>query len=249
MEGAVELVLLQPEAARAARPGQFFQIGVEGQHTLLPRPYSLAEVDASSGRLTFLFSVVGVGSAWLSALQPGDPVRLVGPLGRGFDLGPGAAPVCVGGGLGIAPFPALCAALAQDGRRPLLLQGARDGARLLPSGWFHGAHVLTATDDGSAGRKGSVVELLETVAQPDQEWFVCGPSPMLQAIVRLADRIGFARAGIQVALETPMGCGAGTCLGCATPSAGGGYILACQDGPCVGADQVDWARVEDAFHD
>jgi dihydroorotate dehydrogenase electron transfer subunit len=249
MEGAVELLIVDQEMSSTAQPGQFFQIGVEAPHTLLPRPYSVATIDRRSGRLGFLFSVVGAGSAWLSSLRPGDRVRLIGPLGQGFAPSQDRTPVCVGGGLGIAPFPALCAALVAAGRRPLLLQGAREAARLLPDRWFAGSRVLTATDDASAGRPGSVVGLLETVAARDQEWFVCGPTPMLQSIVRLADAIGLPHDRIQVALETPMGCGVGTCLGCATPAAGGGYLLACQDGPCVGADRVDWSRVEDAFHD
>ena len=248
MEGGIELVLHHPEAARAARPGQFFQIGVRAAHTLLPRPYSVATIDAHAGRLGFLFSVVGAGSAWLSSLGPGDRVELIGPLGQGFAPGPSRTPVCVGGGLGIAPFPALCAELVAAGRRPVLLQGARGAARLLPAERFPGAQVRMATDDASMGWPGSVVGLLETVAARDQEWFVCGPAPMLRAIVRLADGLGLPRARIQVALETPMGCGMGTCLGCVTPALGGGYLLACQEGPCVRADRIDWEQAGDAFH-
>ena len=247
MAGAVELVVLDRAAANIAQPGQFFQIGVEAPHTLLPRPYSVAAIDPDRGRLGFLFSVVGAGSAWLSSLEPGDRVRLIGPLGRGFTLSPATAPICVGGGLGIAPLVALSAGLVAAGRRPMVLQGARQAARLLPADRFPGARILTATDDSSAGWPGSVVGLLESVAAREQEWFVCGPTPMLQAVIRLADAIGLPRQRIQIALETPMGCGAGTCLGCVTPAAAGGYLLACQDGPCVRADRVDWSRVEDAF--
>jgi len=74
MAGAVELVVLDPAAANIAQPGQFFQIGVEAPHTLLPRPYSVAAIDPARGRLGFLFSVVGAGSAWLSSLEPGDTI-------------------------------------------------------------------------------------------------------------------------------------------------------------------------------
>lgn len=248
MAGGVALILHHPEAAQTARPGQFFQIAVEAPHTLLRRPYSVASIDAEGGLLSFLFSVVGAGSDWLASLEPGHPLELLGPLGNGFDTSRRAAPVCIGGGLGIAPFPALVESLHGHGLQPLVLQGARSAARLLPSPWLRGAQVRVATDDGTAGWPGPVSGLLATVTQPDQEWFVCGPAPMLAAIMRLADRLAFARARIQVALEAPMGCGIGTCLGCAVPAAGGGYLLACQDGPCVRADRLDWERMTDAFH-
>jgi dihydroorotate dehydrogenase electron transfer subunit len=71
---------------------------------------------------------------------------------------------------------------------------------------------------------------------------------MLTALIEAARRHEIPLSSIQVALETPMGCGIGTCLGCAAPRARGGYLLACQDGPCVRADQIGWDLMRDAFH-
>ncbi|HYM51479.1 MAG TPA: dihydroorotate dehydrogenase electron transfer subunit [Candidatus Limnocylindrales bacterium] len=249
MEGGEELVLAHPEGARRARPGQFFQIGVDAKGTLLRRPYSIAAIDPGRGRLSFLFSVVGQGSAWLSGLSNGQAVDLIGPLGNGFVIDGGTSPVCVAGGLGVAVFPPLVDALVRAGRPPIVLQGARTGSRLLPDDRFAGASVQVATDDGSRGWRGSVVSLLRTVAAPSQEWFVCGPTPMLRAVIRLAGSVGVSLDRIQVALETPMGCGMGTCLGCVVPAAAGGYLLTCQEGPCLRADQVAWDRITDAFHE
>ena len=76
----------------------------------------------------------------------------------------------------------------------------------------------------------------------------CGPTPMLTAVIDAARRQEISLSSIQVALETPMGCGIGTCLGCAAPRAGGGYLLTCQDGPCVRADRISWDLMTDAFH-
>jgi len=73
---------------------------------------------------------------------------------------------------------------------------------------------------------------------------MCGPNEMLLAVVRSCRELGFPLERVQVALETPMGCGIGTCLGCALPARGGGYLLACQDGPCVTADRLDWDRMD-----
>jgi dihydroorotate dehydrogenase electron transfer subunit len=71
---------------------------------------------------------------------------------------------------------------------------------------------------------------------------------MLQALVQAAHRLNVPLSSIQVALETPMGCGVGICLGCAAPRVDDGYLLTCQDGPCVRADRIDWDRMRDAFH-
>jgi dihydroorotate dehydrogenase electron transfer subunit len=71
---------------------------------------------------------------------------------------------------------------------------------------------------------------------------------MLKSLVEVAGHRQIPLSAIQVALETPMGCGLGTCLGCAAPSREGGYLLTCQDGPCVRADRIDWGRMTDAFH-
>ncbi len=80
------------------------------------------------------------------------------------------------------------------------------------------------------------------------DFYACGPTPMLHALIDAARRQEIPLSAIQVALETPMGCGLGTCLGCAAPRREGGYFLTCQDGPCVHADRIDWDRITDSFH-
>jgi len=246
MAGAVELVLYHPPSAVSINPGQFFQLAVSAPHTILRRPYSAAWSDPVSGRIGFIFNVVGAGSAWLSVRHEGHEVDLLGPLGRGFELDVERPAVCIAGGLGVAVFPGVVAALLARGRKVTMLQGARTAAQLLPADRFPGADVRTATDDGSQGHHGSVVDLLGDFSSP--EIFACGPTPMLQALIDIARRQKIPLSSIQVALETPMGCGVGTCLGCAAPRRDGGYLLTCQDGPCVRADRIDWDRMTDHFH-
>ena len=263
MAGAVELVLYHPPSAAAVAPGQFFQLAVDAPHTILRRPYSAAWSDPAAGRVGFIFNVVGAGSAWLAALDGGDELDLLGPLGRGFDLDGGRPAVCVAGGLGVAVFPGVVQALLARGRRVIVLQGARTAAQLLPTTRFARAEVRVATDDGSAGYHGSVVDLLSRVlVSPEQfpppftgegqgggiDILTCGPTPMLVGLINAAKRHEIPLSAIQVALETPMGCGVGTCLGCAAPRAAGGYFLTCQEGPCVRADGIDWDLMTDAFH-
>ena len=145
----------------------------------------------------------------------------------------------------------------------MVLQGAQTKTQLLPADRFQGATVQVATDDGSTGHQGSVIDLLALLIvsrekDPLQvsgeaegggvDLFACGPTPMLRSLIELAGRRQIPLESIQVALETPMGCGIGTCLGCAAPSREGGYLLTCQEGPCVSADRIDWDRMTDAFH-
>lgn len=254
MQGATELVVHHPPSASALEPGQFFQLLVGAPHAILRRPYSAAWADPMSGRIGFIFNVVGAGSAWLAIRHEGHELDLLGPLGRGFDLEGSKRAVVVAGGLGVAVFPGVVQALLSRGRQVTVLLGARTSSQLLPSDRFAGAEVLTATDDGTAGHHGSVLDLLSHFPPPlagpsgGLDLFVCGPTPMLQALVQAARRIDLPLSSIQVALETPMGCGVGTCLGCAAPRRPGGYLLTCQDGPCVRADRIDWDRVTDAFH-
>ncbi len=246
MAGAVELVLYHPTSAAAVNPGQFFQLAVGAPHTILRRPYSAAWSDSTRGTIGFIFNVVGAGSAWLAARGEGDELDLLGPLGRGFELDGKRPAVCIAGGLGVAVFPGVVQALVARGRNVTLLQGARTATQLLAAERFPGAQVRMATDDGSAGHRGSVIDLLADFVSP--EIFACGPTPMLRALIDTARREEIPPASIQVALETPMGCGVGTCLGCAAPRREGGYLLTCQDGPCVRADRIEWDRMEDQFH-
>ena len=223
------------------------------------RPYSAAWADPDSGRIGFIFNVVGAGSGWLAVRHEGHELDLLGPLGRGFDLDGSKPAIIVAGGLGVAVFPGVVGALVARGRQVTVLLGARTSAQLLPSGRFPGAEVITATDDGTAGYQGSVVDLMPVALgrfPPPQgegrgggpEIFACGPTPMLQALLEKSRRLGVPLGLIQVSLETPMGCGVGTCLGCAIARPGGGYLLTCLDGPCVRADRIDWSRTADAFH-
>jgi dihydroorotate dehydrogenase electron transfer subunit len=246
MRGAIELVLSQPASAAEVEPGQFFQLAVGTPNTLLRRPYSAAWTDPVSGRLGFVFNIVGAGSAWLASLQPGAGIDIMGPLGRGFDLEGDGAAICIAGGLGVAVFSGVVAALVARGRQVTMLHGARTATQLMPGGRFRGAQMRVATDDGSAGHRGSVVDLLDRLGPGDI--FACGPTPMLHALVARADQLRIPRSSIQIALETPMGCGIGTCLGCPAPRRGGGYLLTCQDGPCITSDRLDWTRLTDVFH-
>ena len=99
------------------------------------------------------------------------------------------------------------------------------------------AEVHLTTEDGSRGLRGRVTDALESLIAPDVELFVCGPHRMMAAVADLAAAHDLP---CQVSLEAPMACGYGVCLGCSVPAADGGYLYACQEGPCVDARRIAW---------
>src|SRR5438552_6118226 len=185
MRDAIEIVVHHPPSAAAVKPGQFFQLAVAAPQTILRRPYSAAWADPQGGRIGFIFNVVGAGSGWLAVRHEGHELDLLGPLGRGFSLEGERPVICMAGGLGVAAFPGVIPALVARKRRCTGLLGARVSARLLPSNRFSGADVLTATDDGSAGYRGSVVDVFAStlrgrVGVQAVGILPCGPTAMLQ---------------------------------------------------------------------
>ncbi len=249
-----EISFVSPEVARAASPGEFAQILVaERPIPLLRRPFSFSRVDAAAGLVTFYLGEVGAGSRQLRQFRPGQEARILGPLGRGFSLPeqPGRT-VVVAGGLGAAPFPFLIDRLIAAGERVVWINGARSAAELypeqsLPPGL---AEAVLRTEDGSLGERGLVTDGLAQRLDGAGRLYACGPNPMLAAVTDVwrAARADGGRVGpLEVSIEAPMGCGFGTCLGCAVPLVGadahGPWALCCRQGPVFPADSLDWPRL------
>ena len=168
-------------------PGQFFMLEAPGR--LLPRPMSLCL--APSGELAFLIDAIGPGTRALCALDPGDELYVLGPLGNGFKLDV-ERPLLVGGGIGIAPLPYLVEFL---GGPPAVL-----GFR---SDWHAEAAALVPN------AQVCVEPTFVTALIPaGMDVLACGPEPMLEAVRALAP-------DAQLAWEAPMACGYGACYGCA----------------------------------
>ncbi|MDX6584199.1 MAG: dihydroorotate dehydrogenase electron transfer subunit [Solirubrobacterales bacterium] len=243
------------------RPGQFYMLaadswGGEEGRPYLPRAFSVAEAEpgADGVRLDFLLEAVGPGTARLATLAPGDDLLVTGPLGRPFsapaDLAPGAAgAVLVGGGIGIAPLAILRRRLAEAGVAQRVLLGFRDRAHSGGLELFRCSEVRTASEDGHTGHQGYVTDLLSVVLEGDDAAsavvYACGPPAMLEAVRELCERAGVPA---ELAMETPMACGFGSCFGCAVPLASGGYMRLCVDGPTVNAAEIESALVAGSGH-
>jgi NAD(P)H-flavin reductase len=205
-EGVGPYTLLRVERGRLdpGAPGQFFMLEAPGR--LLPRPMSLCL--APRGELAFLIDPIGPGTRALCAVEPGDQLHVLGPLGNGFRLELDR-PLLVGGGIGIAPLPYLSEAL---GRPPAVL-----GFR---SDWHAQAAELVPN------AQTCVEPTLVTQLIPEgMDVLACGPEPMLEAVRAVAP-------DAQLAWEAPMACGYGACYGCAV-EIGGELKRLCVEGPVL----------------
>lgn len=250
--------LLEFEARDVAlemHPAQFFMIGAPGSDVLLRRPFSVCGLpgtfaDGKAGAVQILYRVFGRGTRLLASLGTGATLHVLGPLGRGFTApeAKGAKIVIVAGGIGCAPFPAFLAELGREGRRATMIYGARSADELPLLDWFRERcdSVVVTTDDGSLGTPGLVTGPLGAMFRgPDRERlhiYACGPSPMLKAVAEMALASGIV---CDLALEAPMACGFGVCLGCVVPThrdAQGpvAYERVCVEGPVMRAEHVAW---------
>jgi dihydroorotate dehydrogenase electron transfer subunit len=247
------LEFVAPPIAAEMGPGQFFMIGIPGANVLLRRPFSVCGLpgtfaDAADGAVQVLYKVVGRGTALLSSLRPGAALTALGPLGHGFDVdvAAGVRPLLVAGGIGVAPFPALAAALAARGAPCTLVYGARSVCDLPLLDWFRERceAVTVTTEDGSLGRGGLVTEALSDLLDRARATriYACGPSPMLRAVAAIARSRGVPS---ELSLEAHMACGFGVCLGCVVPTRGGeggqpAYERVCVEGPVMPAERLLW---------
>jgi len=242
-----------PEIARVAEPGQFVMVRPRaGLDPLLRRPFSIFEriVDVAGAPigLTLLNKRVGVGTALLFAVTPGDRIDVLGPLGRPFvPVDPPAEAWMVAGGVGLAPFATLAAALAARGTRQRLFYGARAAADLHYADQFgrQGIDLVLTTEDGSRGERGRITAPLARAleaagAGPAVTIYACGPTPMMRAVAALGESAG---RPVFVSLEPVMGCGMGGCYSCVVPVRRGDrqqYVRSCLDGPVFDSRALVW---------
>jgi dihydroorotate dehydrogenase electron transfer subunit len=250
------LLRLDAELPRSLefQPGQFAMLNTTGESQLVfRRPFSILAVEGPV--ISFLYRVVGRGTARLAGLRPGDRLDCLAPLGRPFAApGPGTPPVVIlAGGVGLPPLHAWFVRHGRAGDRACF--GGRDGADvpwdLLPEPWRVSVDSPDRVPAGRRAHHGLVTELglaeLARGGDPGPRLVLaCGPTPLLRAAARLARERGWP---CQVSLEEHMGCGYGVCKGCVVPVMlderdGGGWRNAnsCTEGPVFDAAQIDWDR-------
>ncbi|MBN1190254.1 MAG: dihydroorotate dehydrogenase electron transfer subunit [Dehalococcoidales bacterium] len=228
-----------PEIAASATPGQFVMISCgEDNERLLRRPISLHRVRGDA--VSFLFSVVGKGTAWLAGLKSGGSIDILGPLGNGFTAGTGLRKILlVAGGIGIAPLCFLAETAISHGKQVMLLEGAATASMLLPARFIpEGVKLVITTEDGTDGVKGLVTSLLTDHMTEAESVCVCGPLSMYRAIYNNYFN-AMRHLPVEVSLEVRMGCGLGMCYACSIMTARG-LKQVCKDGPVFRMDEVVW---------
>ncbi len=212
--------------------GQFAHILVPSK--TLRRPISVC--DASDGVLRLVYQVKGEGTRILSEMKPGGTVDVLAPLGNGFRLKKGVRYALVGGGIGTPPM--LYTAKLCDS--PLVITGFRSKELVILQEDLKaaGAECVLCTDDGSAGKRGFVTDILRERAGDYDEVLACGPTPMLKAVAALCGELS---KPCQISLEERMACGIGACLVCAVKIRENGEEImkhVCKDGPVFDAREV-----------
>lgn len=247
-------------------PGQFVTFAVGGEDTSMLGRRAFSIHDAGGETISVVVAAHGAGTTWLASLGAGEPLDVVGPLGRGFAMparhgregsspGPGGARhVLVGGGYGSAPLFSLADALLSHGHRVDFVLGAATGDRLFGVDRARRTTPSTAvtTVDGSAGRRGVVTDALHELLGRSGDArdasgaavYACGPMPMLRAVTAVAAEWG---ASTEVAVEESMACGIGVCMTCVLPVVGDDgrtrMTRSCVEGPVFSGDSVRWPDV------
>lgn len=226
-----------PEIADSIKPGQFLNIRVsENVVPLLRRPFSICDVEGEN--IFLMFNILGEGTKILANKIHGSLVDILGPLGNGFNLdGNFETAILVAGGLGSAPFPYVTKYL-KDKKNILSFVGGRTEDDVIT---YRMKNISTATDDGSIGFKGNVVELLENnidkIKSTSVQLFACGPNAMLRSLKEFCLKYNL---DCEVSTESAMACGFGICQGCPIESTTNKdkYLLICKDGPVFNIKDV-----------
>lgn len=234
------IVILCPEIAEIAVPGQFVHILPEG--STLRRPISICEINKEKGTLRIVFIVKGEGTKKIAAINEGSLIDMLAPLGHGFTVSDSYKKVVlVGGGIGTPPM----LPLAQIyGEKATVISGFRSAEAVILQEDFKktGAETILCTDDGSTGIKGFVTHPLEEILAKGgvDAVMTCGPTPMLKNIAALCEKYNVY---CEVSLEERMGCGIGACLVCACKTKKDGqehHAHVCKNGPVFNAKEVVW---------
>lgn len=227
------------DMASDARPGQFVSLYSGDGSRLLPRPISICEIDRQQGALRLVYRVVGGGTREFSSCQAGDAIEILGPLGNGFPEISGEKRVfLIGGGIGIPPMLETAKSLTCEKQ---IILGYRDQLFLNQEFEPYG-QVYLATEDGSAGVRGNVLDAVREYGLTADVILACGPTPMLRALKEYAAGHGME---CYLSLEEKMACGVGACLACVCRTAevdshsNVRNRRICKDGPVFRAEEVE----------
>ena len=259
------LILQSNDCEIDARPGQFINVYLRDNSMLLPRPISICF--SEKDRITLVYKVVGKGTKELSGYKPDGTIKISTPLGNGYDLdsvfseitrkADGSYTIALAaGGLGVPPMVELAKTIRGVLIDRNIIENTSLEIKMIAALGFQEEVFLVeelekfcdeihiATDKGTAGYQGNVLDMMEAQQIKADYYFACGPKPMLKAIANLCSKLD---KPLQVSLEERMGCGYGACVGCTckTQEMENGIVKVkqkkvCKDGPVFFGNEVIW---------
>lgn len=230
---------IETSLAEEAKPGQFIGIYPRDKSTLLPRPISICEVREDKRALRVVYRTAGAGTREFSGYKEGEQIDILGVLGNGFPLeaAAGRKVFLMGGGIGIPPILELAKHIRGD-----IILGYRDEKNFLREELEKYGRVYIATEDGSVGTRGNVMDAVRENGLAADVIYACGPMPMLRAVKAYASE---QRIKAYISLEEHMACGVGACLGCVVKTKetdSHSHVhnaRICTDGPVFDAEDVE----------
>lgn len=231
------------ELAACAKAGQFIGVYPKDRSTLLPRPISICQVNDKKDALRIVYRIAGQGTAEFSSYCEGDSVEILGTLGNGFptEAAEGKKVFLMGGGIGIPPMLELARELPASTEKQIIV-GYRDDQLFLKEDLEKNGTVYIATEDGSVGTKGNVIDAIKENALEADVIYACGPMPMLRALKAYAAEHDM---DCFVSMEERMACGIGACLACVCKTkdkdahSNVNNKRICKEGPVFDAKEVE----------
>jgi len=245
LQDGIYSMWIQTTIAKTAIPGQFVSLYSKDGARKLPRPISLCEIDSEKPAVRLVYRVVGDGTKEMSTLQAGDSIKVLGPLGNGFPLDQGQKVILVGGGIGVPPMLETAKALRKAGlskEQVITVMGYRNQDTFLVDQFEAVSTMYIATDDGSLGTHGTVIDAMKEHGLTADVILSCGPKPMLRGLKEFGLEKNIP---VYVSMEERMACGVGACLGCVCQSTEKDHHSkvhnkrVCKDGPVFLSTEVE----------
>ena len=240
--GVYSMWIKTDKIAEETVAGQFISVYCKEGSRILPRPISICEVKKEEKSLRIVYRIAGKGTEEFSTYTEGTSISILGPLGNGFFKREKSA-MLIAGGIGVPPMVELAKELKKQGVTEIIsVIGYRDGNLFLKEELEKYSQVYVATEDGSAGVKGNVMNAIREYGLKADVIYSCGPKPMLRAV----KEFGLSHEiETQISLEEKMACGIGACLGCVCHSkdidehSNVRNKRICKDGPVFRAEEVE----------
>ena len=235
---------IETQLASMAKAGQFISVYTQDKSALLPRPISICEADKENNRLRIVYRVVGKGTNEFSGYHAGNRIDILGTLGNGFPIeeAVGKRVFLIGGGIGIPPMLETAKQLYGKSTEMNIIVGYRNNDLFLKEDLEKYGNVYIATEDGSVGTKGNVMDAIAENGLQADIILACGPMPMLRAIKQYVQE---QKITAYISLEERMACGVGACLGCVVKTKNKdahshvNNARICTDGPVYLASEVE----------